>query len=146
VFPSGVLQSLFNSQPEPVLFPRKALEQVFAVLLMRSAYDAVDELDFIPMVRPCAHICFRICSAEQTIAAVHGKTSTKQTCTTSEQTVQGSDKIRTAAQDRFQSQFWKLRQAEYEPYTLQRSPLRVRQVSSEQTPTQSAGRYLGLVR
>jgi hypothetical protein len=39
-----------GAQPEPVLFPRKALSQVFAVLLMRSAYDAVDQLDFIPMV------------------------------------------------------------------------------------------------
>ncbi|CAL8465945.1 g5481 [Coccomyxa elongata] len=38
-----------GNQPEPVLFPRKALNQVFAVLLMRSAYDAVDSLDFIPM-------------------------------------------------------------------------------------------------
>ncbi len=38
------------SQPEPVLFPRKALDQVFAVLLMRSAYEAVDDLNFIPMV------------------------------------------------------------------------------------------------
>lgn len=40
-----------GNEPEPVLFPRKALNQVFAVLLMRSAYDAVDDLDFIPMVR-----------------------------------------------------------------------------------------------
>ena len=39
-----------GNEPEPVLFPRKALNQVFAVLLMRSAYDAVDDLDFIPMV------------------------------------------------------------------------------------------------
>ncbi len=39
------------TQPDPVLFPRKALDQVFAVLLMRSAYEAVDDLNFIPMVR-----------------------------------------------------------------------------------------------
>lgn len=45
-----MLESFLNSQPEPVLFPRKALNQVFAVLLMRSAYEAVDALDFIPMV------------------------------------------------------------------------------------------------
>lgn len=44
-----------GNQPEPVLFPRKALNQVFAVLLMRSAYDAVDSLDFIPMVRQRAY-------------------------------------------------------------------------------------------
>lgn len=37
------------STPEPVKFPRKALDQRFAVLLMRSSYDAVDALDFIPM-------------------------------------------------------------------------------------------------
>ena len=36
-------------QPEPVKFPRKTLDQRFAVLLMRSSYDAVDALDFIPM-------------------------------------------------------------------------------------------------
>ncbi|CAL5223952.1 g6555 [Coccomyxa viridis] len=66
------------TQPDPVLFPRKALDQVFAVLLMRSAYEAVDDLNFIPM-------------------------------------------------DRFQASFWKLRQSEYEPYLLQRSPLRTKQ-------------------
>jgi hypothetical protein len=37
------------SPPEPVLFPRKMLNLKFAVLLMRSAYEAVDALDFIPM-------------------------------------------------------------------------------------------------
>ena len=37
-------------QPEPVAFPRKALDQRFAVLLLRSTYDAVDALDFIAMV------------------------------------------------------------------------------------------------
>lgn len=35
--------------PDPVLFPRKTLDMKFAVLLMRSAYEAVDALDFIPM-------------------------------------------------------------------------------------------------
>lgn len=35
--------------PGPVRFPRKALDQRFAVLLMRSSYDAVNLLDFIPM-------------------------------------------------------------------------------------------------
>ena len=38
-------------QPEPVAFPRKALDQRFAVLLLRSTYEAVDALDFIAMVR-----------------------------------------------------------------------------------------------
>ena len=33
-----------------------------------------------------------------------------------------------SVQDRFQAQFWKLRQAEYEPYLLQRAPLTVKQV------------------
>lgn len=32
-------------------------------------------------------------------------------------------------QDQFQIQFWKTRQAEYEPYLLQYSPIRVRQAS-----------------
>lgn len=31
-------------------------------------------------------------------------------------------------QDRFQASFWKLRQSEYEPYLLQRAPLRTKQV------------------
>ncbi len=54
-FPANLLGSFMGNQPEPVLFPRKALNQVFAVLLMRSAYDAVDSLDFIPMVRQRAY-------------------------------------------------------------------------------------------
>ena len=37
-------------QPEPVAFPRKILDQRFAVLLLRSTYEAVDALDFIAMV------------------------------------------------------------------------------------------------
>ncbi|KAF6266753.1 hypothetical protein COO60DRAFT_12124 [Scenedesmus sp. NREL 46B-D3] len=36
------------SPPEPIGFPRKQLDTRFAVLLMRSSYDAVDALDFIP--------------------------------------------------------------------------------------------------
>jgi hypothetical protein len=43
-----------------------------------------------------------------------------------------------AVQDRFQAQFWKLRQAEYEPYLLQRSPLRVKQVQASGLPHSTA--------
>jgi hypothetical protein len=40
---------LFPVSPtEPIGFPRKQLDTRFAVLLMRSSYDAIDELDFIP--------------------------------------------------------------------------------------------------
>jgi hypothetical protein len=39
--------SLPFSAPEPVRFPRKALDPALAVLLMRSSYDAMDALDFI---------------------------------------------------------------------------------------------------
>ncbi|KAL2652578.1 hypothetical protein R1flu_020706 [Riccia fluitans] len=63
--------------PEPVQFPRKNLSMKFAVLLMRSAYEAVDDLDFVPM-------------------------------------------------NKFQQKFWKLRQSELEPYTLQYKPLKVK--------------------
>lgn len=63
--------------PSPVQFPRKNLNRKFAVLLMRSAYDAADDLDFVAM-------------------------------------------------DNFQVRFWKLRQSEVEPYTLQYSPLKVK--------------------
>ncbi|EFJ45566.1 hypothetical protein VOLCADRAFT_94019 [Volvox carteri f. nagariensis] len=45
----GYLSRVFPPAPEPILFPRKALNQPFAVLLMRSAYETVDDLDFIPM-------------------------------------------------------------------------------------------------
>jgi len=64
--------------PDPVKVPRKSLDQKFAVLMMRSAYETADALDFIPM-------------------------------------------------DEFQVKFWKLRQAEYSPYTLQYSPIIIRQ-------------------
>lgn len=50
------------SQPEPVLFPRKSLTQVFAVLLMRSAYEAVDDLNFIPMVRLASLLTPLVCN------------------------------------------------------------------------------------
>ncbi|GLC41889.1 hypothetical protein PLESTB_001043800 [Pleodorina starrii] len=43
------LSRVFPQAPEPILFPRKNLAQPFAVLLMRSAYETVDDLDFIPM-------------------------------------------------------------------------------------------------
>eukprot|EP00198_Chlamydomonas_reinhardtii_P010335 XP_001699672.1 predicted protein [Chlamydomonas reinhardtii] len=43
------LSRAFPPPPEPVMFPRNKLTQPFAVLLMRSAYEAVDDLDFIAM-------------------------------------------------------------------------------------------------
>lgn len=49
---SSWLDFLPPEQPEPVRFPRRALDQRFAVLLMQSSYRAVDALDFIPMVHP----------------------------------------------------------------------------------------------
>eukprot|EP00798_Chlamydomonas_sp_ICE-L_P021921 gene21921-28966_t len=45
------LPNFFAPSPEPVMFPRKAVDQRFAVLLMNSSYKAVDSLDFVPMVR-----------------------------------------------------------------------------------------------
>jgi hypothetical protein len=70
--------SLPSSQPEPIPFPRRTLGQLFAVLLLRSGYEAVDSLDFIAM-------------------------------------------------DDFQIKFWKQRQSEYEPYTLQYDPIKIKQ-------------------
>ncbi len=49
---SGWLDVLPIAPPEPVRFPRRGLDQRFAVLLMQSSYRAVDALDFIPMVSP----------------------------------------------------------------------------------------------
>lgn len=43
------LQLYLPPPPAPVPFPRKSLDQVFAVLLLRSGYEAVDQLNFIPM-------------------------------------------------------------------------------------------------
>ena len=37
--------------PPPVKFPRRPLNQKFAVLLMQSCYRAADSMDFVPMVR-----------------------------------------------------------------------------------------------
>lgn len=47
--PSDLLSWLSVPPPEAVRFPRKPLDQTLAVLLMRTSYDAVDQLDFIPM-------------------------------------------------------------------------------------------------
>ena len=41
----------------------------------------------------------------------------------------------TTLQEQFQIQFWKTRQAEYEPYLLQYSPIRVRQVDLPSSPS-----------
>ncbi|KAG2436194.1 hypothetical protein HXX76_006506 [Chlamydomonas incerta] len=46
---SDYIYRAFPPPPEPVMFPRNKLTQPFAVLLMRSAYDTVDDLDFIAM-------------------------------------------------------------------------------------------------
>jgi len=44
------IQSIFPSAgPRPVSVPRKQLDLAFAVLLMRSSYNAADALDFMPM-------------------------------------------------------------------------------------------------
>lgn len=40
---------LLASPPDPVQFPRKPLDRRFAVLLMRSSYEATDDLNFIAM-------------------------------------------------------------------------------------------------
>ena len=37
--------------PGPITFPRRQLELNFAVLQLRSGYEAVDDLDCVPMVR-----------------------------------------------------------------------------------------------
>jgi len=38
-----------RSPPEPVMFPRPKVELAFAVCLLRSSYEAVDECDVLPM-------------------------------------------------------------------------------------------------
>lgn len=54
-----------RDSPEPVKLPRSKLKQQFAVLLMRSVYDAVDALDFVSMViASCCHVSWHtnLCS------------------------------------------------------------------------------------
>ena len=41
--------------PPPVKFPRRPLNQRFAVLLMQSCYRAADSMDFVPMVGRPSH-------------------------------------------------------------------------------------------
>eukprot|EP00271_Cylindrocystis_brebissonii_P006415 TRINITY_DN19207_c0_g1_i1.p1 TRINITY_DN19207_c0_g1~~TRINITY_DN19207_c0_g1_i1.p1 ORF type:complete len:358 (+),score=30.69 TRINITY_DN19207_c0_g1_i1:262-1335(+) len=76
-YENGLPGFLPGPTPTPVQFPRKPLDLRLAVLLMRSSYEACDDLDFVPM-------------------------------------------------DRFQGNFWKLRQREVEPYVQQYSPLKMR--------------------
>ena len=45
-------------QPEIVTLPRKALDLRFAVLLLRSTYDAVDAMDFVAMVNNLSAVFF----------------------------------------------------------------------------------------
>lgn len=95
-----------RTSPEPVKLPRNRLNQQFAVLLMRSVYDAVDALDFVSMVSLPA-----LSSAEWSLAALKRKRVTLN-----------------LLQSEFQANFWKYRQSQYEPYTLQYSPIRIKQV------------------
>ena len=41
---------LLPMMPGPIAFPRRQMENNFAVLLLRSSYDALDDLDFCAMV------------------------------------------------------------------------------------------------
>ena len=48
--PRSFLPTFFSPiQPEAIRFPRRALNQTLGVLLMRSAYEALDELDCFPL-------------------------------------------------------------------------------------------------
>jgi hypothetical protein len=129
---SGSITGFFSpSQPEPVLFPRKTLDQVFAVLLMRSAYEAVDDLNFIPMVSCCEVFAYCLtdmmsswqCARSCLQAAVEDQYSHLGFSASNSTPIWYHN-----LQDKFQIAFWKLRQSEYEPYLLQRSPLWTKQV------------------
>ena len=56
-FEGGLGGLLPTLPPDPVQFPRKPLDLKFAVLLMRSSYEATDDLDFIPMDQFQAKVC-----------------------------------------------------------------------------------------
>lgn len=46
---SHSLSDVLNPPPAPVVLARKTLDKDFAVLLMRTGYNVVDDLDFVPM-------------------------------------------------------------------------------------------------
>lgn len=92
-------------QPEAVRFPRKPLQLNFAVLLMRSSYDAVDALDFIPMER------FEVSSARRQGPQARAHQSSP---------------IGALGRPPKQANFWKLRQSELDPYNNQYAPLKFR--------------------
>lgn len=107
--PSALFGSSTAEYSEAVRFPRNQLDQRFAVLLMRSVYEAVDALDFIPMVRLYSQ----------------GESLPYESDLGPYFAARPED---AALQSEFQAKFWKLRQSEYERYLHQYSPLRVRQV------------------
>ena len=116
----GWLDVLPIAPPEPVRFPRRGLDQRFAVLLMQSSYRAVDALDFIPMVRPS------IIPLTLTVSSYSPQRAPQVVCAMPNLLDSYAHLLAACAvQEQFQVRFWKLRQAEYSPYTLQCSPLRV---------------------
>lgn len=60
---------LFVPPPQPIKFPRRALDSRFAVLLMRSSYEAVDDLDYIPMDR-FQKLFWRFRASEQEVSVM----------------------------------------------------------------------------
>lgn len=112
--------------PDPVLYPRKMLNLKFAVLLMRSAYEAVDALDFIPMDKFQVKVRFPFPLRKV------GISSSSKWCSkayNAEKTAYSSNVYLVHIEFDLKPlivQFWKLRQSELEPYTLQCRPLRVK--------------------
>lgn len=49
LYEDGQVGLLPGPKPSPVQFPRKPINLKFAVLLMRSSYEACDDLDFVAM-------------------------------------------------------------------------------------------------
>ena len=61
--------------PGPIAFPRRQLELNFAVLQLRSGYEAVDDLDCIPMVRRGCSLSRMVVSGAGTGLAEEGMAS-----------------------------------------------------------------------
>jgi hypothetical protein len=130
---SGLAAFLPSLPPEPIALPRRRLGPSFAVLLLRSGYEAVDALDFLPV----SGAAWR--RGEQPGA---GGAAAPVLDLLGNAVLRGARRNAAALplnrppacpqMDDFQRDFWLLRRAEWEPYTLQYSPLLIKQVRGPQ--------------
>ena len=130
----GPLEAWFvPAAPEPVTFPRRTLGLNFAVLLMRSGYSACDDLNYIPMVGapPRAPVEDPRPAAPRSLGACQGRMvfwrRGRPRHPPPPAPTPAASRPPPCPQEEFQVKFWKLRQAEWQGYTVQLAPLTVTQ-------------------